>query len=93
MLLFRLLESGLLMMLPLRSSRSVSFLSSVLGDVLSPIEIFQMAPDLVKSIAGESQEKQNQREDLVRQLEVLTTGAKTCQSFISMEYHGECIRS
>ncbi|KAJ4418783.1 hypothetical protein N0V82_005348 [Gnomoniopsis sp. IMI 355080] len=58
-------------------------LVSMLVDVLSPVKVFRMTPELISFIAGESQDKQNQRKDLMRHLGVLNMGAKTCENFVS----------
>ncbi|KAF3765411.1 hypothetical protein M406DRAFT_345845 [Cryphonectria parasitica EP155] len=58
-------------------------LVSVLGDVWSPTGVYKMAPDLVSSIAGESEEAQSQREQLMRQVGILSKGAEICKGFVS----------
>ncbi|KAH8655575.1 dynamin family protein [Xylariales sp. PMI_506] len=60
-------------------------LISVLANVLSPVEVYKMSPDLVTLIAGESEESQAQRERLGRQLEVLNKGAETCKGFVGVD--------
>ena len=48
-----------------------------------------MPASLVTSIAGESDENRAQREQLTRQLDVLTKGSETCKRFIGVRGIGE----
>lgn len=48
-----------------------------------------MPASLVTSIAGESEENRAQREQLARQLDVLTKGSETCKGFIGVRRLGE----
>lgn len=64
-------------------------LVSGLASLLSPVGVYKMAPDLVALIAGESEENQARREQLVRQLEVLDKGAETCQDFVGVNLSGK----
>jgi hypothetical protein len=48
-----------------------------------------MPASLVTSIAGESEENRAQREQLTRQLDVLTKGSETCKRFIGVRGLGE----
>lgn len=43
-----------------------------------------MSADLVTSMAGESKENHAQREQLTKQLDVLTKGSDTCKRFIGV---------
>lgn len=63
-------------------------LMSALPSILSPVEVYKMAPDLVAHIAGEKGEIQAQRYQLARQLEVLSRGAETCKQFAVNELSG-----
>ncbi|KAI1845364.1 hypothetical protein JX266_008459 [Neoarthrinium moseri] len=63
-------------------------LVSALPAILSPVKVYEMAPELVARIAGESEEAQNQREQLTRQLEVLSRGAETCKEFAVTKFNG-----
>ncbi|KAI0123379.1 P-loop containing nucleoside triphosphate hydrolase protein [Xylariales sp. AK1849] len=56
-------------------------LVSALPAILSPVKVYGMSPELVAGIAGESQEIQIQRDQLRRQLEVLSRGAEICKQF------------
>ena len=65
-----------------------STLISTLADVLSPINVTMMDDDLVKKIAGESEENRAQREQLQRQIDVLTKGFITCKHFVGDASYG-----
>ncbi|KAH0565504.1 hypothetical protein GP486_001098 [Trichoglossum hirsutum] len=56
-----------------------SKLISPLGDIFSPLTVITMSDDLVTRIAGESEENRAQREQLTKQLDVLTKGSDTCE--------------
>ncbi|KAH6655546.1 P-loop containing nucleoside triphosphate hydrolase protein [Truncatella angustata] len=56
-------------------------LMSALPAILSPVKVYEMAPDLVARIAGETEEVQTMRNQLMRQLAVLSSGAETCKQF------------
>lgn len=48
-----------------------------------------MSADLVTSMAGESEESRGQREQLAKQLDVLTKGSDTCKRFIGVRLLGK----
>ncbi|KAL8718683.1 MAG: hypothetical protein Q9181_008170, partial [Wetmoreana brouardii] len=52
-------------------------LISPLGGIFTPVAVSAMSADLVTSIAGESEENRAQREQLMKQLDVLTRGSDT----------------
>ncbi len=64
-------------------------LLSGLADILSPLGVYKMTPDLVSVIAGESEDYQAVRERLARQLEVLSKGAETCKGFADVALNGK----
>jgi hypothetical protein len=64
-------------------------LISPLYDIFSPITVTSMPANLVTRIAGESEENRAQREQLNRQLDVLTKGSETCKRFIGIRVLGE----
>lgn len=70
--------------------RCVWFLCLI--DVLSPVEILNMAPDFVNSIAGESTDRQNQRDILIRQLAILNKGVMTSRKYVSIDREGKSDR-
>jgi hypothetical protein len=53
-----------------------------LGDILSPIKVACLAPDIVTSVAGESDENRAKRRQLMNQLDVLVQGLQTCRKFM-----------
>jgi hypothetical protein len=53
-----------------------------LNDILSPIKITSLATDVVTSIAGESEERQEKRMLLTNQLDVLVQGSEICERFV-----------
>ncbi|KAI1208672.1 P-loop containing nucleoside triphosphate hydrolase protein [Annulohypoxylon truncatum] len=59
-----------------------------LSDILSPVAVFKMPPDLVELIAGESQESRTKREDLTKKIDVLQRGLKTCERFVDSKLKG-----
>ncbi|KAI1134599.1 P-loop containing nucleoside triphosphate hydrolase protein [Hypoxylon sp. FL0543] len=60
-----------------------------LSDILSPVAVFKMSPELVELIAGESQESRKKREELTKKIDVLRKGLKTCQHFMNAKLRGE----
>ena len=63
-------------------------LVSQLYDIFSPITVITMSTDLVTAIAGESEENRAMREQLTKQLDVLTKGSETCKRFIVLKAIG-----
>lgn len=61
---------------------------SELGNILSPIGVFQMANDLVTRMAGESEDSRTKREQLSRQIEVLNNGLGVCKNFVGLKIGG-----
>ena len=59
-----------------------------LSDILSPIKVTYLGADLVKSIAGESEESRARRKQLTKQLDVLTKGSETCKRFMLGKLQG-----
>ena len=59
-------------------------LISPLGGIFTPVAVSAMSTDLVTSMAGESEENRAQREQLTKQLDVLTKGSDTCKRFIGV---------
>jgi len=59
-------------------------LINTLHDIFSPLTVTSMATDIVADIAGESGETRVQREQLIKQLGVLTSGFETCKRFIQI---------
>jgi len=64
-------------------------LMTPLGDIFSPVTVSDMAADIVASIAGESEENRALREQLSKQLNVLTQGSETCKRFIGARLFGK----
>src|SRR5437773_1826176 len=64
-------------------------LVSPLGDIFSPVAISIMPIDLVTCIAGETKEDRALREQLAKQLKVLTKGSDTCKRFIGVRLPGK----
>ena len=59
-------------------------LISPLDGIFTPVAVSAMSADLVTSMAGESEENRAQREQLTKQLDVLTKGSETCKRFIGI---------
>ena len=57
-------------------------LAQALTAILSPVKVFEMAPELVTRIAGESEENRAFRMQLNKKLQVLANGLVTCQQFV-----------
>jgi hypothetical protein len=64
-------------------------LVSPIGSIFSPVSVSGMPADLVTRIAGESEESRELREQLTKQLDVLTKGSDTCRRFIGARLLGE----
>ena len=64
-------------------------LISPLSSIFSPVGVSTMTADLVTSMAGESEESRAQREQLVKQVDVLTKGSDTCKRFIGVRLLGK----
>ena len=64
-------------------------LISPLGSIFSPVGVSNMSDDFVTSMAGESEESRAQREQLVKQLDVLKKGSDTCKHFIGVRLLGK----
>lgn len=63
-------------------------LMSSLPHILSPVTVFDMPADLVTRIAGESKESQTIREQLNKELLVLTKGSEICKRFVKTKTDG-----
>ncbi|KAM5476771.1 hypothetical protein MauCBS54593_000041 [Microsporum audouinii] len=57
-------------------------LISLLGNILTPVAVFEMSDTVVTQIAGESEENKTERDQLNKQLDILTRGSATCKRFI-----------
>ena len=64
-------------------------LISPLGGIFTPVAVSTMSVDLVASMAGESEESRAQREEVAKQLDVLTKGSDTCKRFIGVRLLGK----
>ncbi len=63
-------------------------LVSAIDDIFSPVKVFQMPPELVSCIAGESEDSRAEREQLNRQLAALGNGLQTCKKIASFRVSG-----
>lgn len=64
-------------------------LVSKLHDIFSPMAVISMPANLVAAIAGESEQTRAEREQLTRQLDVLTKGSEICKRFSIMKDIGK----
>ena len=64
-------------------------LVSPLHEIFSPISVVSMATDLVTSVAGESEDHRAQREQLLKQLDVLSKSFETCKRFNDIRVLGK----
>ncbi|KAK8109130.1 dynamin GTPase [Apiospora sp. TS-2023a] len=64
-------------------------LMSALPDIFSPVGVYKMDPVLLRSVAGESEDRRALRARLSEQLEVLTEAARTCKHFETITDTGE----
>ncbi|KAI1468997.1 dynamin family protein [Daldinia caldariorum] len=64
-------------------------LLAALENILSPVAVFSMSPDLVERIAGESRESRVMREELNKKIDVLQKGSDTCKRFIDSKLSGK----
>ncbi|KAL3476025.1 dynamin family protein [Aspergillus californicus] len=60
-----------------------------LSTIFSPVAVFEMPPELVTRIAGESKENQSLRDQLNRKLQILKTGFDICKRFVGIRCFGE----
>ncbi|KAJ5471962.1 hypothetical protein N7539_008531 [Penicillium diatomitis] len=65
-----------------------SRLMSTLSRIFSPMTVFDMPADLIVRIAGESKESQTIREQLNKELLILTKGSETCKRFVRTKSDG-----
>lgn len=63
-------------------------LVSALDLMLAPNAVFQMSDDDVARMAGESEETWAEREQLIKQLNVLRNGLETCKRFVGFRVSG-----
>ncbi|MCJ1392161.1 hypothetical protein MMC18_005028 [Xylographa bjoerkii] len=63
-------------------------LISPLAGIFTPVAVSAMSAELVTSMAGESEESRTQREQLIKQLDVLTQGSGICKRFIGVRLLG-----
>jgi hypothetical protein len=59
-------------------------LVSRLTGLISPVQVFQMTPEFVTRIAGESEESKANRRQLQNQFDVLAKGYETCKRFFTV---------
>ncbi|KUI71001.1 Interferon-induced GTP-binding protein Mx [Cytospora mali] len=64
-------------------------LIQALSEIFSPLAVYSMTPELVGRIAGESEESRHKRDQLNKQLEVLSKGSDFCKRFVGMKLLGE----
>ncbi|EEP78193.1 conserved hypothetical protein [Uncinocarpus reesii 1704] len=57
-------------------------LISLLGSIFTSVAVFEMPDTVVTQIAGESEENKTERDQLNKQLDILTRGSATCKRFI-----------
>ncbi|KAF3064888.1 Interferon-induced GTP-binding protein Mx1 [Daldinia childiae] len=57
-------------------------LLAALSNILSPVAVFNMSPELVERIAGESRESRAMRDELTKKIDVLQKGSETCKRFV-----------
>jgi hypothetical protein len=63
-------------------------LMSSLLRILSPVTVFDMPANLIMRIAGESKESQTIREQLHKELLILSKGSETCKRFVRTKTDG-----
>ncbi|RYO91894.1 hypothetical protein DL764_008220 [Monosporascus ibericus] len=64
-------------------------LVSVIDEILSPVKVYRMSPELVSRIAGEFEESRTEREQLNKQLKVLRNGLHTCRRIVGFRVRGD----
>lgn len=60
-----------------------------LTTLFTPITAFEMPKDLIRQIAGESEESQSRREQLNKKLWILEKGSDTCKRFVGIRGLGK----
>ncbi|KAK0665220.1 interferon-induced GTP-binding protein Mx [Cercophora samala] len=63
-------------------------LVNVLDNILSPVSVYHMTPNLAARIAGEPEDSRMERAQLTKQLEVLAAGLETCKRFVGLKLTG-----
>lgn len=61
--------------------------------MLSPITVFEMEPDMVTCIAGETKEYRSLREQLGKKLDILGRGLETCKRFVGIRGIGKHLKA
>ncbi|KAI8958841.1 dynamin family protein [Daldinia sp. FL1419] len=64
-------------------------LLAALPNILSPVAVFSMPPELTERIAGESQESRELREELTKKIKILQEGSDTCKRFVDSKLTNE----
>ncbi|KAK4163315.1 P-loop containing nucleoside triphosphate hydrolase protein [Cladorrhinum sp. PSN259] len=64
-------------------------LLSALDKIMEPLSVYEMSAEQVARIAGESEERRTEREELAKQLEVLRNGLETCKKFSGFRIVGD----
>jgi hypothetical protein len=59
-----------------------------LSRILSPVTVFDMPANLITRFAGESKESQTVREQLNKELSILSKGSETCKRFVRSKTDG-----
>ncbi|KAI1430551.1 dynamin family protein [Xylaria sp. CBS 124048] len=67
-------------------------LLAVLGDILSPVKVIDMSPDLVATLVGEPRPVRARRRKLMKQLDVLKKGSETCRRFVGVRLGGKPVK-
>ncbi|KAI2617917.1 dynamin family protein [Hypomontagnella submonticulosa] len=60
-----------------------------LSDILSPVAVFKMSPELVEVIAGESRQSRTKRKKLTKKIDILQQGSDTCKRFVVSKLNGK----
>ncbi|KAI1654941.1 dynamin family protein [Daldinia decipiens] len=68
-------------------------LLAALSNILSPVAVFNMSPELVERIAGESRESRVMRDELTKKIDVLQKGSDTCKRFVDSKLSSEKIQT
>ena len=59
-----------------------------LDEIMCPTSVFRMDAEIITSIAGESEEKVHEREEVISKLAVLEAGARICKQY-ALRHSGE----
>lgn len=62
---------------------------AALPDILTPLKVFEMSPELITRLTLETEQVQHQRKELTQRLAVLNQGVEICRQFVTPDSNGK----